>query len=82
MFAVALAVRVSILELMDVDGHTSDVFSIWRAFAKEDEKEEDCVLVDCSASVTYISFLNVSLAPQYDREVMLTNSDLETLILH
>ena len=66
MFAVTLAVRVSILELMDVDGHTSDVFSMWRAFAKEDEKEEDCVLVDCFASETYISFLNVSLAPQYD----------------
>ena len=66
---------------MNVDGHSSNVFSMWSAFAKEDEKEEDCELVDCAASETYISFMNVSLDPQYDSEVMLTNSDLETLIL-
>jgi hypothetical protein len=66
MFAVTLAVRLSILQLMDVDGHSSNVFSMWRAFAKEDEKEEDCVVVDCFASETYVSFLNVSSDPQYD----------------
>jgi len=81
MFAVTLAVRLSILELMDVDGHSSNVFSMWKAFAKEDEKAEDCELVDCVVSETYISFINVSLDPQCDSEVMLTNSDLETLIL-
>jgi hypothetical protein len=80
MFAVALAVRLSILKLMGVDGHSSEALSMWKAFAEEDKKDMECEVIYCVLSESYILYSNVSLAPRWVLKLKLTFSDSQTFV--
>jgi hypothetical protein len=82
MFAVALAVRLSILKLMGVDGHWSEALSMWKAFAEEDKRDMECEVIYCVLSESYILYSNVSLAPRWILKLKLTISDSQTFVRH